>query len=199
QFQDLKAFTSVLARDSGLDLDPDKAWAWLGQGGFINEDEETGSSGFNLHQVKQIGNFLNDLNAPGVLEQTNEFYLNLEGATLFDKARYLGGEIQKIQAYKRDGKLLPVNNEAFGFMLKLLEREHHWPGIIQAIRDATEQFRPDPDKRTLIIHRMLMALEAMIIDGWVTARHNTDLPLKDLRVTSIDIRANTDQQKLSTT
>jgi flavin-dependent dehydrogenase len=193
QFKDLKEFTAVLAKDSGLDLDPDKAWAWLGQGGFINEDEETGSSGFSLHQVKQLGHFLSELSPPGILEQTNEFHLNLDGASLEEKARYLGGEIHKIGAYRRDGRVLPVNNEAFGFLLRLLEREHHWPGIIKAINIAAEPFRPDPEKRILIIHRILMALEAMIIDGWVTATRNPSLPLENLRVTSIDIRKNTDQ------
>jgi len=37
----------------------------------------------------------------------------------------------------------------------------------------------------------------MILDGWVTATHNPEYPLEDLRVTSIDIRANTDQRQLN--
>jgi len=196
QFKDLKVFTAELAKDSGLDLDPDKAWAWLAQGGFINEDEETGSSGFSIDQVKQLGHFLNELAPPGVLQKTNEFFLNVQGATLFDKARYVGGAIQQIQAYRRGDRVLPVTNESFGFILKLLEAQHHWPGIIKAINAATERFRPDPEKRILIIHRMLMALEAMVLDGWVTATHNPNFPLEDLRVRSIDIRANTDQREL---
>lgn len=196
QFEDLKVFTAELAKDSGLDLNPDKAWAWLAQGGFINEDEETGSSGFSIHQVKALGHFLNELNPPGVLEQTNEFHLSLDGAETFEKARYFGGEVQKIKAYRRGERVLPVNNEAFGLVLKLLESEHHWPGIIKAINAYAEPLRVDPQKRILAIHRILMALEAMILDGWVTATHNPEFPLQDLRVTSIDIRANTDQKKL---
>ena len=37
----------------------------------------------------------------------------------------------------------------------------------------------------------------MIVDGWIAATHNPALPLEDLRVTSIDIRANTDQKKIT--
>jgi flavin-dependent dehydrogenase len=197
QFSDLKVFTSELAKDSGLDLDPDKAWAWLAQGGFINEDEGTGSSGFTIHQVKLVGHFLNELDPPGVLDQTNEFHLNLEGATLFEKAQYQDGEVRKIKAYKRGERVLPLRNESFGFMFKLLEKEHFWPEIIKSINAAAEHLRPYPERRTLAIQRILMAFEAMIIDGWVTATHNRMYPLEDLRLTSIDIRSNTDQRQFA--
>jgi hypothetical protein len=36
-------------------------------------------------------------------------------------------------------------------------------------------------------------MEAMINDGWIVATRNPSLPLENLRVTSIDIRPNTDQ------
>ena len=196
QFKDLKEFTSHLAADSGLSLDPDKAWAWLGQGGFINEDEETGSSGFNLDQVKRIGHFLSEMDPPGILEQTNEFKLNLDGAEKFEKARYSGGKIESIQAYRRNDRTLPINNESFGFLVRLLGKEQHWPGIIRAINTAAEPYRVDPERRILIIHRILMSLEAMIIDGWVEAKYNPSLPLEDLRVASKDIRENSDQKPL---
>ena len=196
QFGDLKVFTSELAKDSGLDLDPDKAWRWLAQGGFINEDEETGSSGFSLLQVKNLGHFLNELDPPGVLEQTNEFHLNLGGSSFIEKARYQNGEVLKMRAYKRGERRLPVNEE-FGYVLNLLQTEHHWPGIIKSINASAEKYRPEPEVRTRVIHRTLMALEAMILDGWVTATHNPEYPLEDLRVTSIDIRANTDQRQLN--
>jgi hypothetical protein len=120
----------------------------------------------------------------------------MAGAEIFEKARYLGGKIESIRAYRRDGRTLPVNNESFGFLLRLLEKEHHWPGIIKAVNTAAEPFRSDPERRILIIHRILMSLEAMIIDGWVEAKHNAALPLEDLRVVSKDIRANLDQQDL---
>lgn len=193
QFSDLKVFTAELARDSGLDLDPDRAWAWLGQGGFINEDEETGSSGFSLNQVKSLGHFLNELKPADILSQTNEFHLNLANATWVDKARYGGGRVTKQGSYRRGEKLLPADNPSFGFLINLLQRAHYWPEIIQAINAHAEPLRPDPEKRILVIHQILQAFEAMILDGWVIAKHNPSLPLQDMRVTSIDIRANTDQ------
>lgn len=193
QFQDLKVFTAGLAKGSGLDLDPDKAWAWLAQGGFINEDEQAGTSGFSLHQVKQIGYFLNEKDPSGVLEKTNEFHLDLEGASLYEKAQYLDGEIQKIGVYRRGERLLPFSKDSFGFVIKTLKSKHHWPEIIKAINEVTEHLRPTPETRSVVIHRILMAMEAMIVDGWITATHNPAYPLENLRVTSVDIRLNTDQ------
>ncbi len=48
QFKDLKEFTSQLAKDVGLDLSPDKAWAWLAQGGFISQESMIGIGGYSL-------------------------------------------------------------------------------------------------------------------------------------------------------
>lgn len=196
QFQDLKVFTSQLAKSSGLDLDPDRAWAWLAQGGFINEDEATGSSGFSIHQVRRLGHFLSDVDTPSILERTNEFRLNLDGAELFERAQYTDGGVQIMRAYRRGDRILPLRSDTFGFVAKLLETERHWPGIIKAINMVAEPLRPDSDRRITFIHRILMAMEAMIEDGWVTARHNPALPLEDLRVTSIDIRDNIDERHL---
>ena len=80
--------------------------------------------------------------------------------------------------------------------MKVLDREHLWPPIIKAINAATEKLRPEPERRVQVIHKILLAMEAMIIDGWITATHNPAYPLEDLRVTSIDIRRNTDQAPL---
>ncbi len=195
QFKDLKEVTAKLALDSGMAMTPDKAWMWLGQGGFINEDEETGSSGFSLSQLKQIGNFFGTVEPSGILEKTNQFELNFAGATFNKKARYDQGQIEITEAYNRDGRTLPLRAE-FAFLVETLKTDKTWPGIIAKIMAAAEPYRPNPDRRTRIIHSILQALEAMITDGWVTASHNSAFPLEDLRVKSDGIRPNRDPQKI---
>src|SRR5262249_5849654 len=55
QFSDLVAFCSEIAKDSGLDLEPDQAFQWLGTGGFANDDIGQASVGaYNLSAVKKI-------------------------------------------------------------------------------------------------------------------------------------------------
>ncbi|CAN5371545.1 hypothetical protein BH11ARM2_BH11ARM2_19880 [soil metagenome] len=193
QFSDLKVFTSTLAKDSGLDLDPDGAWRWLAQGGFINEDDETGSSGFSLQQVKQLGRFLNDLAPDSVLNQNNEFTLDLAGAAFEEKAVYLEGRVEPIGVYRRGERSLPLNRNSFGFLVAVLKKHRHWPEISRAITGSVEHLRTNPGLRSLTIYRVLQAFEAMVLDGWVRAERNPDLPLEDVTISSIDIRANTDQ------
>jgi len=193
QFSDLKDFTSELAKDSGLNLNPDEAWRWLAQGGFINEDEETGSSGFSILQIKQLGAFLNDLQPESVLNKNNVFRLSLDGAVREDKASYANGEISSIVTYRRGERLLPLNRNSFGFLTAVLERYCHWPEINKAINGSVEHLRPNPELRITTIFRILQAFEAMVLDGWVTASYDPTLPLQDVTLTSDDIRANTDQ------
>lgn len=194
QFSDLKLFTSNLAKDSGLNLDPDGAWRWLAQGGFINEDDEAGSSGFSLQQIKQLGSFLNDLAPDSVLNRSNEFTLDLAGATLEEKATYVEGRVQPIGTYRRGERSLPLNRNTFGFLVAVLEKHRHWPEIIRAIVGSVEHLRPNPELRSLTIYRVLQAFEAMVLDGWVRAERNPRLPLEDVTIGSLDIRANTDQR-----
>ena len=191
QFEDLKGFTAELARDSGLDLSPEKAWAWLGQGGFINEDEETGSSGFSLDQLKQLGEFISDLRDDGILQRNNHFTLDLAGASWKERAYYDAGGVARTEAYVRNDRTLPLTG-AFGFLVDALQRDPTLAGLIARIRDTTEQFRPDPDRRTRVIHNILQSLEALVADGWVVATHDPAQPLEDLRVHSRGIHWNHD-------
>ena len=191
QFEDLKGFTAELARDSGLDLSPDKAWAWLGQGGFINEDEETGSSGFSLDQIKQLGEFISDLQDDGILQRNNVFRLDLGGASWKERAHYQDGGIVRTEAYIRGERTLPLRG-AFGFLVDALQRDPTLAGLIVRIRDYAEGFRHDEELRTRIIHNILQSLEALVSDGWVRASHDPSQPLEDLRVQSRGIHWNHD-------
>jgi len=181
QFEDLKGFTSELARDSGLDLDPERAWAWLGQGGFINEDEETGTSGFSIDQLKVLGDYIADVKPNDVLSNNNTFTLNLSGATYKQRAAYKDGAIERTDSYTRGERMLPLRG-AFGFLIDALQRDSRLPSLVQRIRDHTEKFRYDENLRANIIHDTLQALEALIADGWVVATCDPSMPTMDLKV-----------------
>jgi flavin-dependent dehydrogenase len=192
QFGDLKEFTSTLARDSGLDLDPERAWAWLGQGGFINEDEETGTSGFSIDQLKVLGDYISDLQPDGVLNRNNVYTLDLSGATWKERAAYKEGRIERTDAYVRDERMLPLRG-TFGFLIDALQRDSRLSSLVQRIRDYTERYRYDENLRAQVIHDILQSLEALVADGWVRASHDPSMPLIDLRVqTHGGLRWNTD-------
>lgn len=193
QFSDLKEFTTTIADSNGLKMNADEAWRWIAQGGFITEDETTGSSGFSIDQIKAIGGFLHDLKAPDVLKESNYFVLNLDGAELTTRATYGAGEIGESKAYRRAEKVLPLNAE-FGFCVHALQESPHLDDFVKKLVAEMERFRPQPELRTTLIRRTLQAFEALILDGWVTASYDPSKPLIDLSMTTIDIRRNTDQQ-----
>jgi hypothetical protein len=179
QFGDLKEFTSELARSSGLELTPDKAWQWIGQGGFIDEDLVVGIGGFGLASIKSSGDYLADLNWDSPLERYNVFRLNLKGATQKDRASYMEGRVRKTPCFVRDGRVLPVFG-TFEVLVKVLEVEWRLPHIVQMLGRMAEQHAKDPYFLKNILVPVAPSLEAMVSDGWVRASYDPKLPLAKL-------------------
>lgn len=173
QFKDLKEFTSELANNAGLDLSPDKAWAWLAQGGFISEEAVAGTGGFSLLFLKGSKDFLADFQYDSPLELNNDFRLNLAGATWKDRAWYRNGGVVKDPCYVRDGKVLPVT-EAFEYVIHVLQQRCKLPDILTLLKAESER-NANPRIHGLV-QQFPEALEAMIIDGWVIASHDEALP-----------------------
>ena len=91
-FNDLRDFVATIAGDAGLELDGEKAFQWLGTGGFIEED--MGVAGFatlRLDQVHQIGQRLSLVPPVSSLDGFNLFVLNLKGAEEISIARFADG------------------------------------------------------------------------------------------------------------
>lgn len=174
QFKDLKAFTADLAKSNGLDLAPDKAWAWLAQGGFISEEVTAGVGGFTLLFLKGSKDYLGDLKHESPLEANNVFALNLAGATWKDRAWYRNGGIVKDPCYVRDGKVLPVS-EAFEFVVHILQQRTKLPDIIQLLNGELARNADNP-RLLHLIRQFPEALEAMVFDGWVAASHDPSMP-----------------------
>jgi len=196
QFKDLKEFTVQLAHEVGLDLEPDKAWNWLAQGGFIDEDLKVGTGGFSFAEVQILGDFLSDLDTGTPLDKNNIFQLDLEGAHWKDRARYANGEITRSQIYERGERVLPIEG-IFEFVITILQKESKLPGIVALINEAVEQYRSEPERRTHIILGALRTMEAMINDGWIRASYDPALPLYNLTTKTSDIHWNRDMPKTS--
>ncbi|MHB8635945.1 MAG: NAD(P)/FAD-dependent oxidoreductase [Fimbriimonadaceae bacterium] len=167
QFKELKEFTAELAADANLKLDPAGAWAWIAQGGFIDEDGSFGTGGFSLSLIKGFGEFLAELDAGSPVAENNVFVLDLAGATWKDRAGYRGGMVVKDACYVRGGRVLPVVG-TFEFVVNVLQLERTSSGILKRVRRAHEQRPGDSDFKAMI-SLVPQALEAMILDGWVKA------------------------------
>jgi flavin-dependent dehydrogenase len=190
QFKDLKDFTAELAKSNGLELEPDKAWAWLAQGGFIDEDLTVGVGGFSLVGVRSSTEFLTDLETGSPLEENNVLTLDLAGASWRDAAIYVPGGVKKGGSYIRDGKILPVNGH-FEILVNFLQREGRLPVIVQQMAAMVETQGDDPEVM-MFLSMLPEALEGMIRDGWVKASYDDRLPLSQLISDRTGFHLNTD-------
>jgi hypothetical protein len=176
QFTDLKEFTRGLAEENGLDLSPEASWAWLSQGGFIDEDLTIGTAGFSLSAVKGLGKFLNELEPDSPMFRNNVFTLNLEGAVKEDRAHYHEGRVLKDPCYRRGDKVLPIR-DVFEVWLTILRRESKIPGINREIATMARHFAGNPAFKEQILNKLVIGMEALISDGWVNVRYQPGLPL----------------------
>jgi len=190
QFKELKEFTAELAKSNGLDLSPDKAWQWLAQGGFIDEDLTVGAGGFNLLSIRSSTDFLTDLATDSPLEEKNVLTLDLSGATWQEGAIYSDGRVVKAPRYVRDGKVLPLWGH-FGVMVRLFQQESRLPQIIEMMAHMARANASDPTSMTFLA-MMPEAMEGMIRDGWLRATYDPKLPLAQLKQAGTGFHLNKD-------
>lgn len=171
QFSDLKEYTSKIAEMSGLDLAPEKAWAWIAQGGFIDDDQTAGTAGFSLSAIRGLSKFISPLGVEDPLAKNNVFQLNLEGAKLEQRARYDAGRVHRYDAYTRDGKLLPILG-VFEVLVRMLQRDGTLAGIFGQMSELRKANAGDEDFKVWILNRIPTSLDAMITGGWVIPSYN---------------------------
>jgi flavin-dependent dehydrogenase len=174
QFTDLKEHTAEIAKEAGLSLSPDEAWRWLSQGGFIDEDLSAGLAGMALPLLKEMNEYLGDGDVTLAVSKTNVFRLSLEGATWDRRAQYQNGRVLPIRCLVREGKIWPMGGR-YEFWYRLLSQNPNIADVILELRCMAEKVaRQDQSSE---IYQLVVALEALISDGWVTATHDKSQPL----------------------
>ena len=174
QFTDLQEHTAEIARQNGLDLDPAKAWAWLAQGGFI-EDNGAGTAGFALPLFRELTGYLGDAKTDSPIYEKNVFRLNLEGASLESHPIYDAGRVTRVQSYSREGKGLPIK-WPYQFWIEALESQPDIDKLKQGLLNHLVKIT-DPTLRGLEYNSLMPALDAMILEGWVEATYDPEKPL----------------------
>ena len=174
QFKDLQGYTARIAAEAGLNLAPEKAWAWLAQGGFIDDEGAVGVGSFALPLIKDLGGVLGGIEVQSPIYSNNVFRLNLDGATLYDRPLHQGGRVRRGGVWGRAGKALP-NDHPFEFWIEALRQEPD----IHMLKERFKAFLlrvEDPQRRASLYVEMLPALDAMIHDGWVRASLDPSQP-----------------------
>ncbi len=168
-FTDLQAYTSEIARDAGLDLSPQKAFQWLGTGGFTDDVlGQVGIGGLDLAGARQVAQRMIPGECRWMLSDVNRFWLATDGVARTTIAAYVDGKVHSVPCLRRGNRRLPLCG--------LFER------VANAVESTSRlsQLLPKLEAQaTLLAHEMLpelamqqlmQALEVMVSDGWIRAR-----------------------------
>ncbi|RYG23541.1 NAD(P)/FAD-dependent oxidoreductase [bacterium] len=164
-FTDLKAYTSEIARDAGLDLKADDAFQWLGTGGFVNETTTSGLAGFPLGAVRDTVQVILHEKPELEVSKYNRFHLDLEGATKEPFAMYSNGRIKTAERYVRDGKTLPIFDFFHLLILVLSKYKDLRTVMATLVHELVKSKRAKDPAHAMEIG--ISYLEAMMRDGWV--------------------------------
>lgn len=179
-FTDLQRYTAEIARDAGLELEPDKAFQWLGMGGFtLDVPGQVGIGALDLAGARQIAQRFVGGETEWQLSKFNRLFLQLEGAEEQEIPAYENGRIHRVRTYCREGRQLPVT----GMFAVALDAVRPGPelvtGIIPRLQSwAVGQSAMEP---SLVMHHLLQVLEVMLGDGWLRGERDPAAPGIDLR------------------
>ncbi len=180
-FSDLKEYARLIAEDAGLSLTADGAWRWLGQGGFIEHTSGTNQGGCGLLVTKEIiGSFTGEAAPYDVFGKTH-FRTDLEGSDKDWMAEMRGGRITRRRLYRRNGKVLPMIGLT-GWLAQLLRVEHSYADLCR-IQAPALTMNGAPVNQDQMEAEVLKTLEAMVADGWIATRTETDAePFPSLKI-----------------
>lgn len=175
QFKDLQEHTRKIAAANGLDLAPDKAWAWIAQGGFIDEELTAGVGGFALTLVRELGHYMGDLPDSSPVHTNTVFEFVSDGAEEKIGAAYELGRVLQRRVLRRGMKFLP-HAFPYDFWIETLQRHTKTPEIKETLKTRLLEISNEQERGNTY-HAYMAALEAMIVDGWVAASLDPSLPL----------------------
>ncbi len=174
-FTDVKEFTREIAAEAGLELDANKAFQWLGTGGFIHENLGTGLAGYSLEGVKDTVELLLQEPAELSIAQQNYFQMNLDGAKEERFAIYAKGQILDQACWRKNDQILPKMG-MYHVMAQILQLNGELPFVVtQIIRAVRSKGIKNTDHDAL--QYGLGFLESMVQGGWVIGSTREDLPV----------------------
>ena len=171
-FTDLKEYCSTLASDSGLNLEPDEAFAWLGSGGFaLDRPGFAGALGFPLSGLRLVTQNLTGGTVKSAVHGCNCVQANLRGVEHLPYAIYEGGRIIQAASYRRNGSVLP-RVALFELLLRTARDPIYIDAWLAACYKAGRRMGPEMSQFTYYLD----AVEALVREGWLTASYRSSMP-----------------------
>jgi flavin-dependent dehydrogenase len=167
-FSELKEYTSQIADQAGLTLDPESAFRWLGTGGFVSDDLAFPVVGtYRLGAVKSVMQILSGVSTEWEINRFNRFTLDLAGSEPVHLPFCQEGKIERIKCYRRGSRLLPMVG-MYRMIFRALTKESDASGIVRQLK-ALISATPEITEPYNALLGALEALEGLVAEGWVTA------------------------------
>jgi len=162
-FDDIRENCADIARDAGLDLNPDEAFRWLSTGGFADDTPgRVGVGGHDVASVKHIMQHFTGEDANWIISGKNVFKLNLSGAEKKTVAHLHNGRIQAVPCYVRAGKKLALEGLT-SYVIEALKKHSNAQQIFQHVRTS---FSGSTGAQS-IDNTVLQVLEALAAERWI--------------------------------
>lgn len=175
QFSDLQEHCQRIAKEAGMRLAPQQAWAWLSQGGFTTESVGVTTVGsFDLASAKQVIERF-DQQGRGVKMQIhgkNVFKLNLHNCREDVIGLLEKGRIQRIPCYVRGESKLPRTGN-YGIVIAILEKTSDGRQIFSEFARLAHS---QGAHASSVLASLTQALEAMVAEYWVLASTDKSKP-----------------------
>jgi len=180
RFTDLKEYCSELARSSGLKLDAEEAFAWLGTGGFARDTIGVPMAAtFPMQGVKLITSKMTGHAAANSLRGRNMVRNELQGVERTTFASYELGGVRAVPCLVRGESQLPLQG-AFALLLQGMGGPVEIDVLIRACIGVARSQGAPPSR--LQPRLFAEALEALVAEGWATAFQDPAFPDSKLTV-----------------
>ncbi|MCA9312401.1 MAG: tryptophan 7-halogenase, partial [Phycisphaerales bacterium] len=173
---DLKDHCAMIAREGGLPLSPDAAWSWLARGGFASENPEMSFFGsFNVATAKGVLERLLGERSDYCFNRFNTFRLDTSNSTSGAVGHLKNGAIEKVPCFVRGEASLP----RVGFYKRVMDTLARHSDVSEILTYWQKEVLPTipAPRREFFYSNLLMALEAMVTEGWVKGSRDPSRPV----------------------
>ncbi len=172
-FEDIRENCAEIAKEAGLDLNPDEAFRWLSTGGFADDTPgRVGVGGFDITSLKHTMQWLSGETANWQISGKNVFKLNLKGAEKKTVAHLENGRITPVPCYVRAGKKLVIE----GLQSYVIEALRKHSSIDQIFKHVRASYSGSSGAQS-IDNTILQVLEALTAERWVQCSVRKGKPL----------------------
>ena len=177
-FSALKDYCSEIAKNAGITLDADAAFQWLSTGGFTDELSGVPLLGtYSLTDVKSFTSRFSHARTAWKALENNVFEMNLEGAEQDQIALYVGGRVEKLDCWRRGASIWPLTLVYKG-VFNSLKHENQIQPLAERFLYELGKAKIDVNRKSALL--CMETLEALVTEGWVTARYDPSLPMLEL-------------------